>query len=82
MICYGLVVAENLILVTDSLLNIYLNDLDTSFPFDILALSNLCIAVLLLLVFLVRDIPLVSQLKKYYLQEGIGFFSKGFKDAS
>jgi hypothetical protein len=81
-ICYALVVAENLILVTDSLLSIYLNNVDTSFPFDILALLNLCVAALILAVFLFREIPLVYHVNKYCLREGIGFFSKGFKDST
>lgn len=59
MTCYGLVVAENVLLVTGSLLSIYFNGLSTEYPFEIVALVNLTIAVLALLAFLLREMPLI-----------------------
>jgi cytochrome b subunit of formate dehydrogenase len=74
LICYTIVIVQNILLVTDQILSLSFEDINTELPFNILALFNLLMAATILMVFLMKDMPLLVNIERYNLREGRGYF--------
>ena len=75
LLCYTIVVVQNVLLISDQIVSVYFNGVSNNFAFNILAFFNLFIALLILVVFLLRDLPLIVRLLKYDLSERVGLLS-------
>ena len=78
LICYTIVVVQNILLVTDQILSLSFGDINTELPFNILAMFNLTVAGMILMVFLMKDMPLLINIERYNLEEGRGYFGEGY----
>jgi hypothetical protein len=82
LICYGIVLTQNVLLITDQIFSLYFDGVGTQLSFGVLALLNLLVAFLILVVFLLRDLPLIVRVERHNLGEGVGFLSEGFRELS
>lgn len=78
---YLIVIVNNVLLMVHNI-DVNTNSLKLAEPFVILTIVNFLDSLLILLIYIIKDIPLVLKIYHYDLTQGIGYFGRKFTEKS
>jgi hypothetical protein len=81
-ISYVIVIVNNMLLLTEAIYSTTLNVFSEDDLFEILTTINLIDSLLILIVFLIKDIPRIVKIYRYDLSQGLGYFGRNYNDKS